>query len=76
MKKIQIHICCLFLFIFQFTTGDVFAQTVKVTGKVLSSDGKPIELVTVKIKESDVVTVTNATGFFSLDAQSSTVILF
>lgn len=76
MKKIQIHICCLFLFIFQFTTGDVFAQTVKVTGKVLSSDDKPIELVTVKIKESDVVTVTNATGFFSLEAKSSSVLLF
>ncbi len=60
MKTVNFYLCCAFFLLFNLLAGDVVAQTFKATGKVMSSDGRPLELVTVSVKESGEASVTNA----------------
>jgi len=59
-----------------FIGGDVIAQTIKVTGKVISSDKADIEFVTVNVKGSKEMAVTNAQGLFSINASNSSKLIF
>jgi TonB-linked SusC/RagA family outer membrane protein len=61
MKRINLTLACLFLFV-----GLALAQT-KVTGTVFSEeDGEPLIGATIRVAGTDVGTVTNANGQFSL----------
>jgi TonB-linked SusC/RagA family outer membrane protein len=50
--------------------SSVIAQERTVSGKVIDPDGKPIQGVTVKVKNNTISTVTNADGLFSIKAPS------
>jgi TonB-linked SusC/RagA family outer membrane protein len=76
MRKIHTYLCCTCFLLFNFIAVDAVAQTITVTGKVLSLDGKPLELVTVQVKESTEGTVTNAAGEFSLNTKEAAVLIF
>jgi TonB-linked SusC/RagA family outer membrane protein len=57
--------------------GELFAQNIKVTGKVLSkSDNQPVAGVTVLIKGTAKGTVTNAEGQYNISAQVEDILKF
>lgn len=76
MRNIYIHLCCIFLVLLNFQPVELAAQSMKVTGKVVSSDGKPIERVTVTVKGLKEASLTNGEGFFSLTADRKSVLQF
>lgn len=76
MKKYQIYFCCLLLLIFHLLLSDVAAQTVKVSGKVVSFEGKPLESVSVSVKGSVEATITSSIGLFSINANIPSTLLF
>lgn len=76
MKKIYVLLFWVHLVLFLMPMGDVHAQNIKVTGKVVSTDGKPLELVTVKVKGSGETTATNAAGLFNRNAKKSFILQF
>jgi TonB-linked SusC/RagA family outer membrane protein len=76
MRKVPIFLCFAFLLQFLLPHGYAFAQTTKVTGKVTSFEGKPMELVTVKVKGSGEATATNAEGLFSINAKIPSILQF
>ncbi len=61
MKKRFTQLFCLVLV---FITGSAQAQKATVSGKVLSSDGKPVENVNITIKETRQTTLTKADGSY------------
>jgi hypothetical protein len=63
--------------LFILISSSVIAQERTVSGKVLDPEGKPIQGVTVKIKNSTISTVTNIDGVFGIKAPSpESVIVF
>ncbi len=76
MKKIYVLLFWVHLVLFLMPMGDVHAQNIKVTGKVVSTDGKPLERVTVKVKSSGEASATNAEGFFSINAKATARLMF
>ena len=76
MKKTKIYFCCTLLLFSLFLVSDVVAQTVKVTGKVVSAEGKPLESVTISVKESGEAAITSAVGFFSINTKIPSTLLF
>ena len=63
--------------LFILISSSVTAQERTVSGKVIDPEGKPIQGVTVKIKNSTISTVTNIDGVFSIKAPSpESVIIF
>jgi TonB-linked SusC/RagA family outer membrane protein len=57
-------------FFFLLISSSVVAQERTVSGKVIDPDGKPVQGVTVKIKNNTISTVTNADGLFSIKTPS------
>ena len=57
--------------LFILISSSVIAQERTVSGKVLDPDGKPIQGVTVKVKNTTTATTTNANGEFSIKAPSA-----
>ena len=53
-----------------------FAQTKKITGKVLDEESKPLSGVSVTIKGKQTGTQTNANGEYSIDAAEGDVLIF
>ena len=53
-------------FLFILISSSVIAQERTVTGKVTDPEGKPVQGVTVKIKNTTNSTITNANGEFSI----------
>lgn len=76
MTKVHFYFCCTCFLLYNLLAGDVVAQTIKVTGKVMSSEGKPLGLVTVSVKETGEATVSNTEGLFDLNAKSSSILQF
>lgn len=76
MRNVFIYLFSSCLLFFFFIGGDVVAQTIKVTGKVISSDKADIEFVTVNVKGSKEMAVTNAQGLFSINANKSSKLIF
>ena len=76
MKKNHFYLCCACFLFFNLLAGDVVAQSIRITGKVMSTDGRPLELVTVSVKQTGEASMTNATGEFSINAKSSSTLLF
>lgn len=76
MRKFRIYSSLFGFFIFLFTAVHVLAQDIKVSGKVVSTEGLPLEQVTVKVKETGAATVTNADGFFSINVKNSALLQF
>ncbi|MBL0356441.1 MAG: TonB-dependent receptor [Chitinophagaceae bacterium] len=58
------------------TQKNFVLQETKVTGKVKGTDGQPIPSVTVRIKGSNVATVTDATGSYSISAPDGGTLVF
>jgi hypothetical protein len=58
-------------FLFSLLSITVAAQEKKVSGKVTDADGKPIQGVTVKVKNTNISTVTNVTGDYKITVPSS-----
>jgi len=58
------------------TQKDFVLQETKVSGKVKGADGQPIPSVTVRIKGSNVATVTDATGSYSISAPDGATLVF
>jgi len=58
--------------------GPVFRAVVagSITGSVTGADGKPLEGVTVTVKGTKKATTTDASGFFTIDAQPGDVLVF
>lgn len=52
------------------------AQQKSVTGKVISSDGTPLEGITVQVRGSATATATNAEGVFTLNVPGNAVLVF
>ena len=76
MRNLYIHLCCIFLLLLNLQTNDLAAQTVKVSGKVVSSDGKPIERATVSVKGFKEASLTNGDGFFTITADKKSLLQF
>ena len=76
MKKRITHFCCIISFLFQFTAASVFAQNIKVSGKIVSTDGKAVQNATITEKTSGLSALSNADGFFSLDVRSLSTLQF
>ncbi|HEU5164120.1 MAG TPA: TonB-dependent receptor plug domain-containing protein, partial [Chitinophagaceae bacterium] len=57
-------------FLFSLLSISAVAQERTVSGKVIDPEGKPIQGVTVKIKNNTISTVTNADGLFSIKVPS------
>lgn len=76
MRKLYIHLCCIFLLLFNFQSIELAAQSMKVSGKVVSSDGKPIERVTVTVKGLKEASLTNGDGLFTITADRKSVLQF
>jgi TonB-linked SusC/RagA family outer membrane protein len=76
MKKLNFYFCCAFFLLFNFVAGSILAQSVMVTGKVMSGDGKPLEFATVSVKGSSEGTTTNAAGGFILSVKPSSMLVF
>ena len=63
MRKILLFLwCCLFVL-----SGDLFAQTRTLTGKITDANGNPIPNASVLVKGTRVGTVTNTDGAYSLN---------
>jgi TonB-linked SusC/RagA family outer membrane protein len=58
-------------FLFSLLSLTIAAQEKKVSGKVTDADAKPIQGVTVKVKSSNISTITNASGDYIITAPSS-----
>ena len=58
-------------FLFSLLSITVAAQEKTVSGKVTDADGKPIQGVTVKVKNTTISTVTNVSGDYTITAPSS-----
>jgi ferric enterobactin receptor len=70
-KKLLLALGCFLLF------AHVFAQQRTIKGKVTSSeDGLPIPGVSVKVKGTQVVSQTNATGAYAIQAKTGDVLMF
>jgi TonB-linked SusC/RagA family outer membrane protein len=76
MRNLYIHFCCIFLLLLNLQTNDLAAQSVKVSGKVVSSDGKPIERATVFVKGLKEASLTNGDGFFTITADKKSLLQF
>lgn len=76
MKKTHFYFCCALLLFFQLFVSDIFAQTVKVTGKVVSAEGKPLESVSIIVKGSSEAAITNAAGLFSINTKMPSTLVF
>lgn len=76
MRRNYFLLCCSLYMFFALSSMDSVAQNIKVTGKVVSLEKTPIELVTVKVNGTNDVTVTNAQGFFSISASKSAKLTF
>ncbi|MSP08701.1 MAG: TonB-dependent receptor [Chitinophagaceae bacterium] len=76
MKKTLVYFCCLFFLFFNLQISDINAQSIKVTGKVVSTDGRGLELATITLKGSKDAAVTNAEGVFSINANKSSTLIF
>ena len=76
MRNLYIHLCCIFLLLLNLQTNDLAAQSVKVSGKVVSSDGKPIERATISVKGFKEASLTNGDGFFTITADKKSLLQF
>lgn len=76
MKKTLVYFCFLFFLFFNLQISDINAQSIKVTGKVVSSDGRGLELATITLKGAKDAAVTNAEGVFSINANKSSTLIF
>lgn len=65
-----------FLAVFTFLTAAAFAQTKKITGKILSEDARPLAGVSVVIKGKQQGTTTGTNGEFSIMAAEADVLVF
>jgi len=74
MRKNYLFLICLNFLLFLFS--DLNAQTIKVTGKVVSLEEKELELVSVKVKGSEDGVLTNAMGQFSINVKKSSILIF
>ena len=76
MRNPFIHSWCILLFLLIFQPIGLVAQSVKVTGKVLSTDGRPIERATVAVKGLKDASVTDGEGSFTITADPKSVLQF
>src|SRR5690606_21515084 len=71
-EKLLFTLCFLLLL-----TGFALAQTRNITGRVTSSDdGAGLETVTVTVKGTNVATITDANGNYSISATSDQTLVF
>ncbi|ULQ55771.1 TonB-dependent receptor [Flavihumibacter rivuli] len=72
----SVHIIIMLLIVLSLASGQYsFAQSTIVSGYVLESGNKPLAGVTVAVKNSQLKTVTNERGFFSIPNQTKQIIL-
>lgn len=76
MRKFRTNLIGVLFFLFLLNAGNLLAQDIKVTGKVVAADGAALPQVTVMVKGSATATVTNADGTFSITVPSSSVLQF
>ena len=69
MKRILLFFCAMCIF------SATFAQTRQITGKVTGTDNQVVVSATIKIKASNVATITGADGTFSLKAPNGGFVL-
>jgi len=69
MKRMQLFFCAMCIF------SATFAQTRQITGKVTGTDNQAVVSATIKIKASNVATITGADGTFSLKAPNGGLVL-
>lgn len=59
------------LLFLQSVVGIAVAQPMRVTGKVVTAEGRPVEKATVTIRQTGKIALTDAAGDFSIDAERS-----
>jgi len=69
MKRMLLFFCAMCIF------SATFAQTRQITGKVTGTDNQVVVSATIKIKASNVATITGADGTFSLKAPNGSFVL-
>jgi len=69
MKRMLLFFCAMCIF------SATFAQTRQITGKVTGTDNQAVVSATIKIKASNVATITGADGTFSLKAPNGGLVL-
>src|SRR5690606_38374051 len=55
-----------FIFIFLWTYGSALAQVTSINGTIRTSDGKPAELVSITVKDTNLGAVTDKFGSYSI----------
>ena len=75
MKYLRLLQSACFAIILLLSSFIGFSQAFPVTGKITSSDGQPLEGVTVQVKGTNVTTVTKKDGTFSITAPSGNSVL-
>lgn len=66
----------LFLLIFVFTTNNMFAQDVNITGQVKSEEGLPLGGVNIYVKHSQTGALSDFDGNYKLKAPASSILVF
>ncbi|MGB4776579.1 MAG: TonB-dependent receptor plug domain-containing protein, partial [Daejeonella sp.] len=74
MKLKCIRLCL--LAVLSFVASVAFAQTKKISGKILSDEAKPLSGVSVTIKGKNAGTQSNTNGEYSIDASEGDVLVF
>ncbi|MFN2438491.1 MAG: carboxypeptidase-like regulatory domain-containing protein [Chitinophagaceae bacterium] len=54
----------------------IFAQNIRITGSVTDASSKPLEGITVSVKNTSNATVTSASGSFSISSPTDAVLIF
>lgn len=76
MKKRITFFYCIIYFLFQLTAVNLFAQNIKVNGKIVSTDGKAVQNATITEKNTGLSVLSNTDGFFSLEVSSLSMLQF
>lgn len=76
MRKYRTNLFGVLFFLFLMNAGNLLAQDIKVTGKVVAADGAALPQVTVMVKGSAAATVTGADGTFTITVPSSSILQF
>lgn len=76
MRKYRTNLIGVLFFLFLMNAGNLLAQDIKVTGKVVAADGAALPQVTVMVKGSAAATVTSADGTFTITVPSSSILQF
>lgn len=76
MKRFSQFSSCILFIVFQFCVVQVFAQAIKVNGKISAVDGKPVPGVTVTEKSTGASVISNDDGVFSIDVKRSSILQF